>query len=217
MDSHCFGGWKSGPGAGAAPPHVRRSGEGPSGLFQLLGSTRPRLGPRPSILCLRRHTASPLCLCLFLCLPLLSLTRDTCSSPPAHAQSRIFSPGEFSLHPIHRGPVAKQAPAHRFWAGIYLWGHTGQRITQHAGKTFFFPFFGRPAAMAFPGQGSDQSHSFHLGRNFSDTRSLTHCAGPGIEPGCQRFHDAANSTMPQRELLGETSRRSRLGQKPVSL
>ena len=54
--------------------------------------------------------------------------------------------------------------------------------------------------MEFLDQGSDPSCSHDLSRGYSNARSLTHCAGPGIEPECQRFQNAADPLAPQREL-----------------
>ena len=48
--------------------------------------------------------------------------------------------------------------------------------------------------MEFLGQRSDVSHSC------SNARSLTHCAGPGIESATQCFRDTANPISPQQEL-----------------
>ena len=59
--------------------------------------------------------------------------------------------------------------------------------------------------MAFPGQGSDLSHSRELSCDLShswgNARSLTLCARPGIEPVSQCSQDTADPIAPQRELL----------------
>ena len=57
-----------------------------------------------------------------------------------------------------------------------------------------------PQHMEFPGQGSDPSHNCNLWGSCSDTRSLTHYAGQGIEPASQRSRDAANPVAPQQKL-----------------
>ena len=54
--------------------------------------------------------------------------------------------------------------------------------------------------MEFPGQGSDPSSSFDLSCSCDNTGSLTHCPGPGIEPGSQCSQDATNPIAPQWEL-----------------
>ena len=54
--------------------------------------------------------------------------------------------------------------------------------------------------MELPGQGSDLSHSRDLGHS-CNARSLSHCAGLGIEPASQRSQDAAHPILPQREFL----------------
>ena len=55
--------------------------------------------------------------------------------------------------------------------------------------------------MEFPGQGSDLSYSCDLSHSCGNTRSLTHCAGPGIKPVSQCFQDATNPIVPQGKLL----------------
>ena len=65
----------------------------------------------------------------------------------------------------------------------------------------FFPFFlAAPWHMEFPGQRSDPNHSCNLGCSCGNTRSLTRCAGPGIEPASQCSQDTADLTAPQWEL-----------------
>ena len=51
--------------------------------------------------------------------------------------------------------------------------------------------------MEFPDQGSDLS--------CINSGSLTHCAGPGIEPSSQCSRDTTNPIVPQRELLNGPS------------
>ena len=48
--------------------------------------------------------------------------------------------------------------------------------------------------MGFLGKGSDLSH------NCSNTWSLTHCAGPGVEPVSHCSRDITNPIAPQWEL-----------------
>ena len=66
---------------------------------------------------------------------------------------------------------------------------------------FFFFFLAAPTHMEFPGQGSDPSHSLNLSLSCGTAGSLTHCAGPGIEPVSQHSQDTANPVVPQWELL----------------
>ena len=55
--------------------------------------------------------------------------------------------------------------------------------------------------MEFPGQGSDPSHSCDLSHSCGNTRSLTHCFRPGIEPVSQHPQDMADPIAPQQKLL----------------
>ena len=55
--------------------------------------------------------------------------------------------------------------------------------------------------MEFLDQGSDPSRSCNLSCSCSNTRRLTHCAEPGIEPVSQPSQVAADPTVPQWELL----------------
>ena len=50
------------------------------------------------------------------------------------------------------------------------------------------------------GQGSDPSRSCNLSCSGGHARSLTHCAGPGIEPASQCPQEAADPIAPQCEL-----------------
>lgn len=54
--------------------------------------------------------------------------------------------------------------------------------------------------MEFPGQGSDLSCIGDLYHSCGNSRSLTHCAGPGIEPVSQHSRDVADPIVPQWEL-----------------
>ena len=65
---------------------------------------------------------------------------------------------------------------------------------------FFFFFFGFPLHIEFIGPVSYLSHSCHLGHSYSNTGSLTHCAGPGIEPTSQCSQDTTDPIAPQQEL-----------------
>ena len=53
---------------------------------------------------------------------------------------------------------------------------------------FFFSSFGHPVAYGVPRPGITSN----LSHNCGNARSLTHCAGPGIEPASQHSRDAAN-------------------------
>ena len=69
--------------------------------------------------------------------------------------------------------------------------------------SFSFSFFfggGALQHMEFPGQGSDLSHSCHLGCSCGNARFLIHCAGPGIKPVSQLSQGTADPTAPQHEL-----------------
>ena len=65
---------------------------------------------------------------------------------------------------------------------------------------FFLFFFGCWAAYRVPGPGIIWTHSCDLCFSCGSARSLTHCAGPGIEPVSLCSRDAANPIMPQQEL-----------------
>ena len=66
---------------------------------------------------------------------------------------------------------------------------------------FYFIFiFGHPTAYGIPGPGSDPSHSCDLSCSYGNARSLTHCAGVGIQPR-QGSQDAADPITSQQELL----------------
>ena len=54
--------------------------------------------------------------------------------------------------------------------------------------------------MEFPGQGSDLSCSQDLSHNYGNGGSLTHCAGPGIQPATQHSQDATDPIESQQEL-----------------
>ena len=59
---------------------------------------------------------------------------------------------------------------------------------------FFFSFLATLQPMQIPGQGSDLCHGC------GNARSLTHGAGPGIEPASQHSRDAADAIATQQEL-----------------
>ena len=61
-------------------------------------------------------------------------------------------------------------------------------------------FLATPGHMEFLGQGSELSHSCNLSCSYSNARSLTHYAWPGIKPASQGSQDAANLLAPEREL-----------------
>ena len=64
-----------------------------------------------------------------------------------------------------------------------------------------FSFLATPWNMEFLGQGLDLTHSCNLSCSCFSAGSLTHCAGPGIEPESQSSREAADPIVPQRELL----------------
>ena len=64
-------------------------------------------------------------------------------------------------------------------------------------KKFFLP---TPWYTEFLDQGSDLSCSCNLNCSCSNAGSLTHCAGPGIEPASQSSQDATDPAVPQEEL-----------------
>jgi len=96
--------------------------------------------------------------------------------------------------------------SHLPWLRLGGGGIGRKRITRHKNPLIFktqifdrrtliffllFSFLATPWHMEFPGQGSDQSHSFDLRHSCGNTKSLTHCAGPGIEPTIQHSRNAA--------------------------
>ena len=58
-------------------------------------------------------------------------------------------------------------------------------LTVHLFWFCLFSFLAAPQHVEFPSQGSDLGHSCNLSRRCGNARSLTHCAGPGIEPVSQ--------------------------------
>lgn len=65
---------------------------------------------------------------------------------------------------------------------------------------FYFPFLAAPQHMEFPGQGWDSSCGCNLSYSCGNAGSLTHRAGPGIQPECQPSQDATDPTAPWREF-----------------
>lgn len=65
---------------------------------------------------------------------------------------------------------------------------------------FLFSLLAAPWHMEFQGQGSDPSQGHDLSQNCSNIESLTHCAGPGIEPVSQRSQEAPDSILLWQEL-----------------
>ena len=61
-------------------------------------------------------------------------------------------------------------------------------------------FLAAPWHMEFPGQESDPNQSSDLRCSYGNARSLTHCAGLGIEPASQQSQDTTDPVAPQREL-----------------
>ena len=57
-----------------------------------------------------------------------------------------------------------------------------------------------PWHMEFPDHGSDPSRSHDLCHSCASPGSLTHCAGPGMEPASQGSQDTTDPVAPQREL-----------------
>ena len=55
--------------------------------------------------------------------------------------------------------------------------------------------------MEFLGQGSDPSHSRDLSHSCGNAGSLTHCAGPTIEPVSQSSQDTTDAITTKQELL----------------
>ena len=55
--------------------------------------------------------------------------------------------------------------------------------------------------MEFLDRELDPSHSCDLHQQLHNTGSLTHCAWPGIKPVSYSSRDAADTTVPQQELL----------------
>ena len=64
----------------------------------------------------------------------------------------------------------------------------------------FFSILATPQHMEFPGQGSHLSCSWTLSCSWGNAGSLTHYAGPGIEPASQCSRDTTNPIGPQWEL-----------------
>ena len=64
---------------------------------------------------------------------------------------------------------------------------------------YLFLFLTTSRHMEFPGQGSGQSSRCHPSRGCSNAGSLTHSAGPGIDPASQHSQGTAHPVAPQRE------------------
>ena len=64
---------------------------------------------------------------------------------------------------------------------------------------FYCVFVAAQWPVEFLGQGLDLSHSCNL-CSCSNVRSLTHCAGMGIEPASQWSRDTTHLVGPQREF-----------------
>ena len=66
-------------------------------------------------------------------------------------------------------------------------------------RFFFFFFFASPAHEKFSGEGSNPNCACNLCHSCGNTRSLTHCARPGIKLVFQCFGDT-NPVAPQQKL-----------------
>ena len=78
------------------------------------------------------------------------------------------------------------------------------------GRLFFWSFLAVLRHMELRGQGPDWSHRCDLSHSYGNTRSLTHCARPGINPCPSSAQEATHSVVSQQELphlrvLGECS------------
>ena len=71
-------------------------------------------------------------------------------------------------------------------------------------KKLNFFLFWLPRHMKFLGWGSDLSCSCDLYHSYSNARSLTRCARPGLEPATQHSRDAASLLVPQQGLYKKT-------------
>ena len=85
--------------------------------------------------------------------------------------------------------------------GYAIHWHIGLYLYYILAFFFFFFFLATLQHMEFPGQGSDPSHCFVLCHSYSNAGSLTHCAGPGINPCLSAPEMAADPIAPQWELL----------------
>lgn len=83
-----------------------------------------------------------------------------------------------------------------------------QKSVERMDKEFFyFSFLTAPRHMELPGQGSHLSRSLDLSHSCGDARSLTSCAGPGIEPASQHSQGATDPIAPQQKLQIRNLRR----------
>ena len=101
----------------------------------------------------------------------------------------------------HFNNLVGQSPMIRdgaWWFVIHLkdWGVLP--LNKHWG--FLVLVFGCPTAYGVPWPGISPSHSCDLCCSCSNARSLTHCAGLGIEPSSQCSRDTANPVAPPWEL-----------------
>ena len=73
-------------------------------------------------------------------------------------------------------------------------------FTTRLSLDMIFSFFAAPRHRELLGPGSDSTRRCHLRHSYGRAGSLTHSAGPGMEPGSQHSQDAANPVPPLREL-----------------
>ena len=71
---------------------------------------------------------------------------------------------------------------------LYFRGVCGKVFILSQSYILFY-FLATPQNMKLRGQGSDPNHSFELSHSSGNARSLTHCAGPGVEPTSQCSQD----------------------------
>lgn len=70
---------------------------------------------------------------------------------------------------------------------LYQGTRSGGSLAPVPVSSVFFFFFSCTHGMCkFPGQGLNRSQSCDLHHSYGNAGSLTHCAGPGIEPCCHR-------------------------------
>ena len=66
---------------------------------------------------------------------------------------------------------------------------------------FFLSLLAAPWHMELPGQGLNRSRSLNLSCSSHNPRSLTHCAGPGIDPTSQRSQGSSDPTAPCHQVF----------------